>query len=376
MNKKISHYDFQASLNRRLSGLKADPYLSRRIMAQEKKTSATKRKTALLIIAAAVLVALATGALAYALDAWGIIDFAGRPFNTYVPPRYEDSIARLDLPVDTGFGRCVLQEAYYDGKVLRLTAEMAPNEKMLFISGDVSPSDPVDNPEYQGLSIAQYALQCYDGHLSEICLSAADNETCALLPNENGSFTLYLECIFDDEQTERETEVKLICIPIQIGEDDMGTYDFSGRETAAVLIPFHAVETRSYTCVEEMAFPEAGVKVIGVALTVTPLEIRYTVEYEVVDLEVFSAQQGGLWFDFVRADDGVYQRVSDGLYSSESCGRADGAFFAPDEVGTVYRQTGALGLDNMSGRYAIRAYNAWDKTLYEVRTFSVKEKED
>lgn len=378
MNKKISPHDFRASLNRRLSALQADPFLARRIIAEEKRRPVSRKKTVLMVLTAVVLIALAAGALAYALDAFGIIDFVGRQANTFVPPQYADSIAQLNQSVETGFGSGILQEAYYDGKVLRLTAYVVPKGKMLLIGGDISPADPMENSvsdlEGQRITVAQYAVQHYEGRLAEVCLSAAENETCAVMMHEDGSATLYLECIFEDVQAYRETEVKLSYIPIRLEENTWGLYDFSGRETAAVIVSLHASETETYACIEGMAFPAAGVKVNCVEMTITPLEIRYTIDYEVMDVEGFSAQQGGLWFEFVRADEnGAYQRVSDGMYSFESCGRLDGAFFAPDEVGTVYRQTGSLGLDAMSGTYTIRAYNAREKIWYEMHTFDVKE---
>lgn len=377
MNKKMTPHDFRASLNRRLSGLTADSFLAQRIIAEEKKMTVSKKRPALLILVAVLLFVLVAGALAYALNVFGIVDFAGRQANTFVPPQYEACIVQLNQPIDTAFGNATLQEAYYDGQVLRLTAHIVPKGKILLIGGNVSLSDPMDRSfdgaESPGMTIAQCARQYYEGQLYEVNLRAGENETCVLMPHEDGSVTLYLECIFEDVQACREMNVELIGIPIRVDGNDVGTYDFSGRENVSVKISFHASETKVYTCHDEMKFPEAGVKVCGVEMTVTPLEIRYTLEYEVVDLEAFSAQQGGLWFDFVHADDGVYQSVSSGLYSSESCGRADGAFFAPDEEGTVYRQTGAVGLDNLSDHYTIQAYNAWEKTRYEIHSFEVKE---
>ena len=140
---------------------------------------------------------------------------------------------------------------------------------------------------------------------------------------------------------------------------------------------FHSVETRSFVSDSPMDFPDVGVRVTQVVMTVTPLEIRCTIDYEITDLTAFSAQEGGLWFEFVNPDstatDFYEQRVSDGLTSEGSAGRADGMFESPDEVGTVYRQRDAIGLDALSDQYTIRAYNAWEKTRYETKTFSVKE---
>ena len=44
-----------------------------------------------------------------------------------------------------------------------------------------------------------------------------------------------------------------------------------------------------------------------------------------------------------------------------------------DEVGTVYRQRDAIGLDALSDEYTLRAYSAWEKDRYETVTFRVEE---
>ena len=113
-------------------------------------------------------------------------------------------------------------------------------------------------------------------------------------------------------------------------------------------------------------------------LTVTPLEIRCALDYEITDLNLYKAQQDGLWFEFIDPNseetEPYAQRVSEGLTSGGSWGRLDGKHDLPDEVGTIYRQRDAIGLDALSDQYTIRAYNAWEKTRYEAVTFHVTEK--
>ena len=127
-----------------------------------------------------------------------------------------------------------------------------------------------------------------------------------------------------------------------------------------------------------MDFPSVGVRVQNVVMTVTPLEIRYILDYEITDLEVYQAQEDGLWFEFIDPNstetEPYAQCVSAGLTSCGSIRRKDGRQDLSDEVGTVYRQNGAIGLDALSDQYTIRAYSAWDKTRYETATFNVTEK--
>jgi hypothetical protein len=114
-------------------------------------------------------------------------------------------------------------------------------------------------------------------------------------------------------------------------------------------------------------------------MTVTPLEIRYFLDFEVTDPEKFRAQEGGLWFEFIDPDNETNapydQRVSTGLTSGGSVKRLDGNDAETAEVGAVYRQCDAIGLDALSDSYTIRAFNVWEKDRYETVAFTVREAE-
>ena len=114
-------------------------------------------------------------------------------------------------------------------------------------------------------------------------------------------------------------------------------------------------------------------------MTVTPLEIRHQLDFEITDLGKFAQQEDGLWFEFIDPEStaATYygQRVSDGLTSFASIRRVDGDYDSPETVGTVFRQNDSIGLDSFGGTYTIRAFNAWEKDRYETATFTVKEAE-
>ena len=382
-DKQIVQRVFETSL----SGLREDPYLAQRIliMAQGKEEKAiptVSKSLASTVVVIALFCVMGTGALAAMLNFWGIIDFAGKHINTYVPPRYEDSIVRKAITINTNHVTCTIQESYYDGKILRITALIEPKEPVLLVSGDTSPYDPADdlfpNPENRSMSLAQYALAYYDGQMADISLHTGRNDTHSFHPNDDGSTTLYMECLFDDELVQRELELRLVYMPVLISADASCKYDSSTREITSVPMVFHAVNVKTYTCNKELNFPSVGVSIKNVTITVTPLEIRYTLEYEITDLKAYNAQNNGLWFEFIDptgSEDVISaQRVSDGLSSTGSIGRRDGLHFAPDEVGTVYQQSGSIGLDSFGDQYTIRAYNAMDKTRYETMTFTVSER--
>ena len=346
------------------------------------KIPTVKKSVVSMAVVIVLFCVMGTGALAAVLKAWGIIDFAGRQVNTYVPPRYEDSIVHEDLTIDTARVTCTIQESYYDGRILRITARVVPKETVLLIGGNASPNDPVEdifpNPERHSMSLAEYALANYDGQMANVSLHTGRDDAHSFIPNDDGSTTLYMECVFEDDLAEREVELRLVYMPVVISADALGVYDSSAREITFVSMVFHSTNVEMYTYNESMHFPQVGVKITNVTLIVTPLEIRYALDFEITDLEAFSAQNGGLWFEFIdpaRTETVLSaQRVSDGLRSTGSIGRLDGLYALPDEVGTVYRQTGSIGLDSIGGQYTVRAYNAWDKTRFEAVTFNVSER--
>lgn len=383
MNERISANEFRASLDRRLSGLNTDPCLSQRIISQQTKEKPTVKKP---VVSMAIVIILCcvmgTGALAAVLKVWGIIDFAGRQVNTYVPPRYEDSIVYENLTIDTAHVTCTIQESYYDGRILRITARVVPKEKVLLIGGNASPNDPVEdlfpNPERHSMSLAEFALANYDGQMADVSLHTGKDDVHSFIPNDDGSTTLYMECVFEDDLAERGVELRLVYMPVEISADALGVYDSSAREITSISMVFHSTNVEMYTCNESMYFPQVGVKITNVTLIVSPLEIRYALDFEITDSEAFSAQNGGLWFEFIdpASTETVLsaQRVSDGLRSTGSIGRLDGLPMLPDEVGTVYRQTGSIGLDSIGAQYTVRAYNAWNKAWFEAVTFNVSER--
>ena len=370
MPEAIDQDNFRASVNRRLAGMKGDPQLAERIMNNEKKETETMRKPVMtMVFAFALLCVLSAGALAAALGAWGVMDFAGQYTGAYVPPQYGDCIVREDRVIETAHVTCTVQESYYDGRVLRVTAHVAPKERVLLLTGDMLPNDP--HPLHPEMSLAGYAQLHHGGRMADVSLSGVYADSQSGVLHEDGSVTLYLQCIFDDEQPVRNAELSLVYMPVIAQADGSSRGDASARAITSIPMTFEAVPVKTYVCRDAMSFPGAGVQVTKVTLTVTPLEIRYVIEYAITDMTVYQAHDHGLWFEFV--DDGT--AVSEGLTGSASAGRADGLHFEPDETGTVYRQSGTIGLDAFGGQYAIRAYAAADKTRFETVVFTVTEAE-
>lgn len=370
MHDHINEEEFRASINRQLAGMKGDPQLAEQIMNDQTKEPMTVRKPVLSMAFAVVLLCvLSAGALAAALGAWGVMDFAGRHIGACVPPQYADCIVREDTVIETEQLTCTVQESYYDGRILRVTAHVVPKASVLLLPGDMLPGDL--HPEHPDTSLAAYAQLHHGSRMACVAIGGAYEDSQSGILHEDGSATLYLQCIFGDEQPSREAELSLVYMPVIAQADGSSRGDASAREITPVPMSFKAAPVKTFVCRNAMDFPGTGVQVTEVLLTVTPLEIRYVIEYAVTDLAVYQAHGQALWFEFVADGDAV----SDGLTGSACAGRADGCHFTPDETGTVYRQTGTIGLDAFGGQYAIRAYNAMDKTRLGTVTFTVTEAE-
>ena len=383
MNRKISRTEFSESMDRHLSAVKADPWLAQRIIAAEGGEKPVARKwSASIVLAIALVAVLATGALAATLGAWGIIDFAGRYSDTYIPPKYEDCIKPENVKAETEHLACTIRESYYDGTILRVTADVVPKEKMLLVGEGFTPDFPFaalfpdSGPE--DMTVAEAAQAFYENCMAEVILSpvnGADSSNQCLL-NSDGSVTLYEEYCFGSDLPDRDVTFRLMYRPVAADEGDYAQYDPSKLEGVDIPMSFHAVETKTFVCDTPLDFPSVGVQVIGVSLTVTPVEIRALIDYTVTDKALFAAQKSSLWFEFVdpesTAADAWEQRVTGGLNGIAMTVVQGGI---QGRSGAVYRLRDSIGLDALGSEYTLRAYNPEEDTRYESVTFTVKEAE-
>ena len=385
MNERISRQEVSDALERRLSGLQDDPWLTAKVLSKAEGEKTVKKISATAILVIALLALTMAGALAAALNAWGVIDFAGNLGWTYVPENARDSVTAENLTVETDHLICTIRESYYDGEILRVTADIEPKEKMLLVADDETIM-PADNEEDCGVTAVEYAKAHFGSRLGDVYLFPeemdVDCET-EWRSNEDGSVTVYMACFFPDEQAERDAELELGYVPGRdlesLTEEELeeeGLFDTENMERTPVTLKVRAVETESYVCEEPLDFPSAGVQVTRVAMTVSPLEIRYRLYFTVTDLEKYKATEGGLWFEFVNpestATEYFEQTFEGGLSGGGSIGCVDDEDeFGNEKVGTVLCQTDTLGLNALGEEYTLRAYNCWEKTRYETVTFRV-----
>ena len=385
MNERISRQEVSDALERRLSGLQEDPWLTAKVLSKAEGEKTVKKISATAILVIALLALTMAGALAAALNAWGVIDFAGNLGWTYVPENARDSVTAENMTVETDDLVCTIRESYYDGEILRLTADIAPKEKMLLVAED-EVIMPADNEE-DCVTAVEYAKAHFGGRLGDVYLYPEDMDVDGEADwrrNEDGSVTLYMACFFPDELPEREAKLELGYVPGKdlesLTEEELeeeSLFDTENMVRTPVTLKVRAVETESYVCEEPLDFPSAGVQVTRVAMTVSPLEIRYRLYFTVTDLEKYKALDGGLWFEFVNpestAADYFEQTFEGGLSGSGSIVCVDDRDeFGNEKVGSVLCQTDTLGLNALGEEYTIRAYNCWEKTRYETVTFRVE----
>ncbi len=385
MNERISRQEVSDALERRLSGLQEDPWLTAKVLSEAEGEKPVKKISATAILVIALLALTMAGALAAALNAWGVIDFAGNLGWTYVPENARDSVTAENMTVETDDLVCTIRESYYDGEILRLTADIAPKEKMLLVAED-EVIMPADNEE-ECVTAVEYAKAHFGGRLGDVYLYPEDMDVdgeADWRSNEDGSVTLYMACFFPDELPEREAKLELGYVPGKdlesLTEEELeeeSLFDTENMVRTPVTLKVRAVETESYVCEEPLDFPSAGVQVTRVAMTVSPLEIRYRLYFTVTDLEKYKALDGGLWFEFVNpestAAEYFEQTFEGGLSGSGSIVCVDDRDeFGNEKVGSVLCQTDTLGLNALGDEYTIRAYNCWEKTRYEAVTFRVE----
>ncbi len=401
MSDRINHQDISESLDRRLSGLQGDPWLATKVLAKAEGEKPVKKLSFATILVIVLLVLTMAGALAAALNAWGVVDFAGNTSWTYVPENARDSVTAEDVTVETDHLICKIQDSYYDGEYLRLTASVEPKEKMYLVVEDV---DLQLTDEEGGMTVAERVQKEFGGRMAEIWLFPVNEggEGDSRI-NEDGTVTVYTAIQFNEELPERDVELELGFIPVknlagltaeQMEEGDI--FDSDAVERTPVPLKVHAVKSEKYVCEEPLDFPETGVQVTRVEMRVTPWEIAYRLYYTVTDLDKYQAQNDGLWFEFVdpakiTAANYFEQTFEGGMSGGGSIGRVDIAdesaeaedgadgddeFVEPEvEVGAVFCQTDTLGLNALGEEYTIRAYNCWAKDRYESVTFKVKKVE-
>ena len=420
MSKRYTKETFSESLDRRLSGFQADPWLAQRIIGASEGEKPVKKLSLGAILVIALLCILVTGAVAAALNGWNLNDFwnwQAENGESFLPPDYEQFIENENITAKTDHAVYTVGGAYFDGINLEVTVNVSPKEDVLPFDADISPDSLITEvfytePTTEEITLAQYARKHHGGYMaavegwaeeynpeSEAYEYSAGVVTAAL--NEDGSLSLYISGeMAEDDRPEREFRLKIRYQKMAVSENENGIcLEPEGeKEEAVIPLTVHAAERQEYVCEEDVELPGVGVTMTKITMTATPLSVLCKMDMKITDPDLYKAQWGK-HEAFVHEENLVTGEIRE-YTTAEPGSQVDFEFVYPEgkEAGTERKAvpTGIAGSDSMSGdmdmpyagrvfqvektisvdalsdHYAIRAYNRITGERFETVEFTVK----
>lgn len=381
------------NLQSRMDGVRVSPRLRAQTLAamreQEERRPHMKRKISTALAMALVCVLAGAAALAAANYA-GVFDFLGRYQSAYIPEDAQAYVQRdVSLAEDERFTSSV-REAVYDGRTLRLTVDVKPKDEQALLIG----TDMMLGDNWQNLvrltgagwdaSDTRTVLDIYRerGYTSVYSVNIWTEDTAYGRTNssmdytlcEDGTLTLFVETSYPEDRAALDVSLNVSLLPIPNPEvSEVGDRDSRiVLKNEFTLQAAQAGGARDGVLVsrQPIDFESIGVRVTGVRMEVKPLEIYYTIDYTVVDRELYKKTNDGLSFEFIDPNSTAAvpsaQRLADGPSGSSSAGPIN-----PGEdwkTAAQFRQTGTLGLNELADRYTLRAYDCWEKTRFDTVT--------
>lgn len=381
---------FASRLQEEMSCVRVSPQLRSRTLhaMQRKEGKPMKKKCSAALAFVLMLTLFAAAALAVAYHT-GILDFAGRYDNVYIPADAQSYVGADVLQVENEMVSVNVSELYYDGRLSRMTVEVQPKDPAALLLGPISyPEDPWLDMVWQSQqqdegdtrTIADVyresgyqAAYCVDTWLHPLSGEAVGGSGDQHL-NPDGTLTLYCETEYSDDLPMREAVFQLYLTPWEtpLAEDCSLLSEQMAVLEAPLTLEADASLNETYTSTQAVDYPEAGVRVDQLTIEVRPQEIHATIDYTVTDRTIFDAGEQGVWFEFIdpasTQEEPYAQRLHGGL--------SGGGSSAPmDDANTRYRQTETLGRNELHDTYTLRAFNSWSKERYETHTFEMKKVE-
>ena len=414
MRDELNKKEFSESLDRRLSGLQDDPWLTAKVLAKAEGEKPVKKLSLGMILVIVLLCVLLTGAVAAMLGGWSINDFWNRleeNGETLLPSDYEQYIENQDITAEGRQAACTVTGSYYDGKYMEITVNVTPVENALPINFYYKPDDDVTGIYYneavtEEMTVAEYARKNHEGYVAMIdgeiwsyneeegkydCIGGSVTETL----NPDGSMTLVLDGETEEaDQREQEVELWIRCVKAAVKDNESGrVFEPAGEEeTIKIPLKVHPTESREYVCDGELDFSDVGLKAEKVILTVTPLDIVCRMDMKVTNSELYKAQFGeheisvvevnyvnqtteytqrvemsNLWFEFVYTGKETEETVPGGVAGEQS---GYGDMDIPRE-GATFHVTITASADAFGDHYAIRPYNRETGERFKPVEFTV-----
>lgn len=389
--------EFSQKLHEEMACVHVSPELRRRALAsaQGKEQTRMKRKISTALVFALVAVMTGTVALA-AASRMGILDFAGRYRDAYIP---EDAQSYIQSDVATVEEEGVvvnIRELYYDGRALRMIVDMTPrSDKVLLLGTDIGmldnwqdlwknmngDSDDADRRTVYDL----YVQKGYTSAYSANVWTTDEENGVAGGPmdytlREDGTLTIFREQTYDDDRAERELTLKVSLVPFTDPQTDKQDYD--NRIITEQKLTLTSAASRSavdesgivqgvYVNTEPVVYESIGVRVDRVMIEEKPQELYTTIDYTVIDRELYKKTDDGLGFLFIdlgKTGEIWEQQLSRGITSGGGSYPVDGDF----ETATHYRQEYAIGRNELHDTYTLGSYECWNKTRFEDKTFTMR----
>lgn len=257
-------------------------------LTEEERGQHALRWTAVL---AALMVLLATAALAAGIARWTASDFIDASRYASNTPQSEAVLAAsvVDVPIEVPWARMRLRQAVYDGMAVYLLFEAVPAQEGFMVAmgaerleGDQAFSHGSGYPTDVG--IREYATeQGYSGvELLEVFAGETTGSLFDSAVNEDGTFSLMVWSFVKPEY--RGLPEITLNLRVQDASESVVTSELPRIPVTLQL----AGEISTSTCDCVTPIPAAGLTVTGVTVHRTAMTSYILVDYEVMDASVYS----------------------------------------------------------------------------------------
>ena len=390
MNRETFASEFRAEM----SPVRVSPQLrSRTLHAVEgKEGKPMKKKISAVLVVCLVLTLFGAAAIAMAYHT-GILDFAGRYTDVYVPDDAQKYVNSDVLQLENDVVSINVSELYYDGRLSRMTVELQPKDPSTLLLGPTSfPEDSWrdlvhmngqwDDSDTRSIAEvwrengyqAVYSVDTWMKPVSgEVTGGTGDNN---LRPD--GTLTLYCQVEYADDQPSRDVLFQLFLTPWEtpLKADSAFLHEETIRLEAPMTLEADEAMNESFISTKPAEYPSVGVRVDQLLINVRPQDIHVVIDYTVTDREAYAKTDGGLWFEFIDPETTAEQPYDQRLQSGLSGGGSVTPLNGDPETATQFRQTETLGRNELHDAYTLRAYECWEKQRFETHTFEMVKVEE
>lgn len=332
-----------------------------------------------LIILLLCAVALATA------TRFGVLDFAGRGYNLYMPEDAQQYIQSDVLHLENELVMVDVREIYYDGLTSRMVVDVKPqDDKTMLLGMDMSADDNwqmmlrFGHEWDDGDSRTVRDLYAQGGYESAWAVETvlepmgekSNGGSYDYHLNDDGTLTIYMQDFFEHSAAQRETKLIACLIPCDPSSDSLEEKNLDGQIRLSHPLTLEEVsyDSQVYQGEGAYAYPSLGVRVDRLRLEVKAQDIYATIDFTVTDPELYATVGDGLWFEFVDPNSDASAPYYDQRLPSGITGA--GQIVQVEE--NHFRQTESLGIDELYDTYTLRAYDAWEKTRFESCEIAVQ----